>query len=206
MHSKTPNTSKDASFDSAHDALTMVRLYRMTMTTFAPPVSDPIRTNFTSLCEETLAVIAPVLAGLGYVSLALIHNTDAGRKLPLTASLGAIVLIACGIGAFVLRQRCQTVAIGLAVWGAFVAALLAVASLRIPMATYLLIVPVVLANSLLRRKLVLVADCVRAHDDFVCRTSMVGPAHRGRCVVARRRAVYRHDHCLDGLAQFANHV
>ena len=117
--------------------------------------NDPVRTNFVSLCEETLSVIGPMLGSLGYACLALIHNTDSGRTLPITATLGALVLITGGAGAFILRAKRQIIAVWLAVCCTFVAALLAVATLRVPMATYLLIVPVVLANSLLRRKLVL---------------------------------------------------
>lgn len=128
-----------------------------TMTTITTDPIDPVRTNFVSLCEETLSVIGPVLGVIGYVCLALVQNTDAGRDLPLTASAGALVLIAAGAGAFVLRQRQQLAAIWLAVGGSFLAALLAITSVRAPMTTYLLIVPVVLANSLLRRRLVLIA-------------------------------------------------
>jgi signal transduction histidine kinase/CheY-like chemotaxis protein len=123
------------------------------MATLSHP--DPVRTNFVALCEETLHVVGPVLGGLGYVCLALIHNTDVGRDLPVTSSIGALALIASGTSAYMLRQRNQVIATWLAVWGAYAAALFAIVSLRAPMATYLLIVPVVLANSLLRRRLVL---------------------------------------------------
>jgi signal transduction histidine kinase/CheY-like chemotaxis protein len=123
----------------------------------ARPLPDPARVNLKSLCEETLAVVSPVLAVFGYLALTMILNTRFGRNLAWEAQAGAIVLIIGGTGAYLLRKKQQMLAIHLLVWSAFGASILAMAALPEPMIMYLLVLPVILANSLLRRRLVLVS-------------------------------------------------
>jgi signal transduction histidine kinase/CheY-like chemotaxis protein len=130
--------------------------------------ADPAHVNRVSLCEETLTVVGPLIGAIGYACLALIQVTPAGQKLPFSATLAACALIVSGVAAYFLRKRQQTWAMGLLVWGTFIGTLLAVISLRSPATSYLLTVPVILANSLLRRRLVMaVALCALTFVLFI---------------------------------------
>lgn len=124
------------------------------------PVPNPAQVNRASLSEETLAVIGPFVSIVGYVCLVLLQNTGFGQRLPAAASFGAIGLIALGILAFLLRKSRQTLAMWLLVWGSFFACVMAIVLFSAPSALYLLAAPVILATSLLRRRLTMgVALC-----------------------------------------------